>query len=149
MRQTIIYRHTSGHSNPHQGGCVRRSRTFSVPEARKITKPQVLSAAARPPDETIPKAARLTAAYNLQSFRFRKATSADDRCPSPQRKVATTMCRRHTSCGEAVFHSALRYFMCRRHTSFFHSPCETTFFTFIAPLSRLTSPTPRKTSSGE
>ena len=35
-RQTIIYRHKSDHGNPHQGGWVRRSRTFSVPKARKI-----------------------------------------------------------------------------------------------------------------
>ena len=54
------------------------------------TKPQVLSAAVRPPDEAFPEAARLTAAYNLQATRHKKANSADYRCPSVQRKSATT-----------------------------------------------------------
>ena len=45
------------------------------------TKPQVLSAAVRPPDETFPEAARLTAAYNLQASRYRKVDSADYRFP--------------------------------------------------------------------
>ena len=53
------------------------------------TKPQVLSAAVRPPDETFPEAARLTAAYNLQTTRYRQASSADYRFPSPQCKSAT------------------------------------------------------------
>ena len=40
------------------------------------TKPQVLSAAVRPPDETFPEATRLAVAYNLQASRYRKAASA-------------------------------------------------------------------------
>ena len=79
LRQTIIYRHTSGHSNPHIFRAV----------STENTKPQVLSAAVRPPDEAFPEAARLTAAYNLQATRHRKVTSADYRFPTPQCKFAT------------------------------------------------------------
>ena len=78
-RQTIIYRHTSGLNKPHIFRAV----------STENTKPQVLSAAVRLPDEAFPEAAQLAAAYNLQSTRYRKATSADYRCPSPKRKSAT------------------------------------------------------------
>ena len=54
------------------------------------TKPQVLSAAVLPSDETFPEAVRLAAAYNLQSTRYRQASSADYRFSSPQCKSATT-----------------------------------------------------------
>ena len=41
------------------------------------TKPQVLSAAVRPSDETCPEATRLASAYNLQVSQYGKLTSAD------------------------------------------------------------------------
>ena len=68
------------------------------------TKPQVLSAAVRPIDETFPEAARLTAAYNLQASRHKIAGSADYRCPLAKPKPATL-----------ITHYALRI-------THFHSP---------------------------
>ena len=104
------------------------------------TKPQVLSAAVRPIDETFPEAARLTVTYNQQPSRHRQAVSADDRFPLLKCKPATSMCRRHASCGFAALHGALRRFM-RRQARFIYSPVPLRFLRALsAPLCSQTVP---------
>ena len=83
MRQTIIYRRLTVtvnysffifHSSfrrkaPHFARRLGAAKPHIFrAKSTENTKPQVLSAAVRPPDETFPETARLIAAYTLQTF---------------------------------------------------------------------------------
>ncbi|MGN1195270.1 MAG: hypothetical protein ACI4SB_07285, partial [Acutalibacteraceae bacterium] len=64
--------HLGAQHRTSQAAMCGEAARLPLPQATAKTKPQVLSAAVRPSDETFPKAARLTAAYNQQASRYGK-----------------------------------------------------------------------------